>query len=316
MSRNILIVSTDRATSHVLYELLRHNWDPLTFEKFHLALDAIYSEIPSLLIVDIASDPETIPLLNMIKDDPLFSGLPVLAILEDPDHIPDWNKVRVDDYIWRKDIEDEIAIKVDLCGSRSKRVVEVNPLTRLPGNISINRQIQKRLDDRKPFALGYADLDHFKPYNDIYGFSRGDDVIRITGRLILNITKNRQPQDSFVGHIGGDDFLYLMDVDLIEPVCAEIISSFKRIIPNFYDAKDRKAGFIRACDRAGLEKTFPFISVSIGVACSDGAHFSHYGEITEVASEMKSFAKKQKGSCYRINQRKYAPSGVRSPRSP
>ncbi|MDD5475700.1 MAG: diguanylate cyclase [Syntrophales bacterium] len=316
MSRSILIVSPDPATSHILTEILRKQWDTLAFKKFHLVLDAIYSEIPSILIVDIAADPEIVPLLNMIKDDPLFSGLPVLAILDDPDHVPDWNKVRVDDYIWRKDIEEEIIIKVNLCGLRSRRIVEVNPLTRLPGNISINRQIQRRLDEGESFALGYADLDYFKPYNDTYGFSRGDDVIRITGRLILNITKNRQPRNSFVGHIGGDDFLCLTDVDVMEPVCEEIIEAFNRIIPTFYDPEHRKAGFIKAYDRAGLEQTFPFISVSIGVVCADGTDFSHYGELTEIASEMKSFAKKHEGSCYRLNRRNYIAPVGKDRRSP
>jgi diguanylate cyclase (GGDEF)-like protein len=92
-------------------------------------------------------------------------------------------------------------------------------LSRLPDNISINRQIQDRLDQRIPFALTYADLDHFKPFNDKYGFSRGDEVIKITGRLMLNIVRNKSIRNACIGHVGGDDFLCIMDPSLIEEAC-------------------------------------------------------------------------------------------------
>lgn len=305
MPRNILIVSPHSVTPDILRENLSQGENLKTFSTFASAYDSIYSEIPALLIVDISADPEIIPLLNMLKDDPLFSGLPVLAILDDPDHLPDWKNIQVDDYIWRKDIKRELSTKVELCNLRSQRIVEVNPLTRLPGNISINRQIQNRLDAGEPFGLAYTDLDCFKPYNDIYGFSRGDDVLRITGRLLLNITKSKQPENSFIGHIGGDDFVCITDIDVIEAVCKEFIEAFNRIIPTFYDQEDRNAGFIKGRDRAGQEQTFPFLSTSIGVVLSDGASFSHYGEITAVAAEVKAFAKRFEGSCYRVNRRDY-----------
>ena len=213
----------------------------------------------------------------------------------------------VEDYIWRKDLENDVCMKVDLCFSRSDRMVEVNPLTRLPGNISINRQKQSRLDKGNPFALAYADLDHFKPFNDKYGFSRGDEVIKITGRLMLNIVRNKSHKSSFVGHIGGDDFVCIMEPALIEETCQEVIDAFDRIVPSFYDSQDRISGFIESYNREGHAKQYPIMGISIGVVCADEGVYSHYGEVTSVASEMKHAAKKKAKSSYIVNRRGHTP---------
>jgi len=186
---------------------------------------------------------------------------------------------------------------------RSERVVEVNPLTRLPGNISIMRTIQALLDQDDMFGVGYADLDNFKPFNDHYGFSRGDEVIKMTGRLILNTVKTKQAKGSFVGHIGGDDFIFVMDADLIDDTASEIVTTFDRIISTFYDASDRETCSILSTDRQGHRRSFPIMTLSIGVATNKNRTFSHYGEITEAVSEMKIHAKRSKGSCYRSDKR-------------
>jgi diguanylate cyclase (GGDEF)-like protein len=183
-------------------------------------------------------------------------------------------------------------------------MIEVNPLTGLPGNIQITKQIQKRLDAGERFGLAYSDLDHFKPYNDRYGFSRGDEVLKMLGRLILNTVKERQPGGSFVGHIGGDDLVFIMDCDSIEDTSVQIIGYFDQIIPTFYDIEDRTKGFIESVDREGLKKTFPLISLSIGMACNRNKQFEHYGQMAEVASDMKKYAKTVRGSCVKMDKRR------------
>jgi len=135
------------------------------------------------------------------------------------------------------------------------------------------------------------------------GFTRGDEVIKAAGRLILNIVKNRQPVGGFIGHIGGDDFIYIMDLSLVEEASAEIILAFDGIVPTFYDPDDRERGHIQTTDRQGNESRFPFVSLSIGIAHNRHNSFSHYGEFTEIASEMKKHAKYHSGSCYKIDKR-------------
>ncbi|MBN2514772.1 MAG: diguanylate cyclase [Deltaproteobacteria bacterium] len=302
--KTIVVVSQDVVLINFLDTLLKNKYKTILFSNIQSALDFIYNSLPDLLILDInPNDSFTISIVNNLKEDPISNQLPVMTILSDDTAIPGWKSLFVEDYIRRTDLENELLTRIDLCITRSERVVEINPLTRLPGNISINRQLQNRLDRNESFALAYGDLDYFKPFNDKYGFSRGDEVIKITGRLILNIVKNRQPRNSFVGHIGGDDFIYLAETENMEEASQEIIDAFDRIIPTFYDPSDREMGFITSIDRQGVERTFDIMTISIGITDTKARSFSHYGEITERASEMKKFAKQFKGSCFKTDKR-------------
>jgi diguanylate cyclase (GGDEF)-like protein len=305
--KTIVVISQDVALSSVIEQILNKSYRVLSFRRIHSAIDYIYNSIPDLVIMDInEQDHFTISLLNNLKADPIFHQLPVLIVLDETQSAPQWDVLFVEDYIKKSDFEKEGLSRVDLCIVRSERISEVNPLTKLPGNISINRQIQARIDGGEVFALAYADLDHFKPFNDYYGFTRGDEVIRIAGRLILNIVKNVQSQGSFIGHIGGDDFLFIMNIGLVEDAAKEIIDSFDRIIPTLYEAKDRERGYIETQDRQNSLRQFPFVALSIGITSNEQKPFTHYGEITQVASEMKGQAKHVPGSCYKTDRRRPA----------
>lgn len=299
----ILIVTPDPSTAMIIQNALAGMGNIVHFQHLQQAFDQIYENVPDLLIYDLRDHQESPNLLNTLKEDPFFAHLPVLIIIGPDQAFPDWRTLPVEDFIRHEEIEKDIRIKTELCIVRSQRIVEVNPLTRLPGNISINRQIQGRIDKGIPFALAYADLDYFKPFNDKYGFSRGDDVLKIMGRLLFIIVTNKSLKDVFVGHIGGDDFICIMEPQLIEETCKELIDSFDRIVPSFYDAADREAGYIQSLSREGKAQKFPIMTISIGVAIAQPGVFSHYGEVTSLASEMKSYAKKQTTSSYQINRR-------------
>ncbi|MCX5828545.1 MAG: diguanylate cyclase [Deltaproteobacteria bacterium] len=300
----IVILSQDPVVFTLLERFLKPAHHLIVFSAMPAALDYIYTTIPELIILDIRSTKSScVSLLNQLKEDPIFSQLPVLAIFDDPSQFELLNTILVEDYVYRNMLEQEIIARVNLCISRAMRIVELNPLTRLPGNNSINRQIQERLDRKEPFALAYADLDYFKPYNDKYGFSRGDEVIKFTGRLILNLVNEKQTKDNFVGHIGGDDYIFIMAPQLIVETSEQIIRAFDQIIPTFYDEEDRQKGIIFSKDRQGQERSFPIIGISIGITDNQIRTFAHYGEMTGVASAMKSLSKQDEGSIYRIDQR-------------
>lgn len=276
----------------------------VAFDTIQSALDYIYNSIPNLVVIDMLSaDLLSVRLLNTLKSDPIFSQLPVLAVIEDDSGILNWDDIIVEDFIRRSDLLNDLKMRLNLCLTRSERIVEINPLTRLPGNISINKQIQERIDRGIEFALAYADLDNFKPFNDKYGFSRGDDVIKMSARIILNIVKNGQGVGSFVGHIGGDDFVFIVDRAKVEVISQEIIDSFDRIISTFYDPDDRRKGHIESVDRQGTKRTFAIMSISIGVVSARPRQFTHYGQITQTAADMKKQAKRHHSSCYRVDKR-------------
>jgi diguanylate cyclase (GGDEF)-like protein len=299
-----VLISRDTALIAITEKLLEGSCRIISFSNIGSGLDYIYSLIPDILIIDFnVKDTGAVTILNTLKNDPIFTHLPVLAVIDESTPPPRWESVFIEDYVWRSQVDRDLPARTRLCILRTERVVEVNPLTRLPGNTSINRTIQQFIDKGVIFGVGYGDLDNFKPFNDHYGFTRGDEVIKMTGRLILNVVKNRQPTGSFVGHIGGDDFIFVMDADLMDATAAEMVSAFDRIISTFYDDAEKEAGGIVAADRQGNPRSFPLISLSIGITSNRNRPFSHFGEVTEAVSEMKHFAKRTKGSCYRADKR-------------
>jgi len=302
--KTIVVVCKDIALRSLIDHDLKDLYLVVSFNSMPSALDYIYNSIPHLIVMSIErDDPVGITVLNDLKSDPMFHQLPVLAVVPDKFAIDDWKNLLVEDYVRRRDMEADFVARVQLTIVRSERIVEINPLTRLPGNISINHEIQERIDNRKEFAFGYADLDYFKPFNDRYGFSRGDEVIKMTGRIVLGVIKSKQPQGSFVGHVGGDDFVFIIDTALAREAAMDIIKAFDSLIPAMYDPSDVQQGFIKSFDRKGNASQFPVMGISIGVVETRGRAFNHYGEITEIAAELKKYAKQFPGSSYKTDHR-------------
>lgn len=302
--KTIITVSRDAVLTGMTDRMLSPHFQTLLFSQIVSAVDYIYNSTPDLVIVEIApGDDSLVETLSSLKEDPLFKQIPVLAVMDDPASAICWEALPIEDYLLRQDVERDLLSRVRLSLIRSERAVEINPLTRLPGNISINRQIEERMGRGESFAFAYADLDSFKPFNDKYGFGRGDEVIKIAARLILCSVMNWQPRGSFVGHVGGDDFVFILSEAFMEEACKNIIHAFDRIIPTLYDPADRKRGGIDSMDRQGTVRFYPFIGISIGVTGTCFRSFAHFGALIEAASEMKNFVKKIAGSSYRMDKR-------------
>lgn len=302
--RTIAAITKDAALAGIIDKILMNSYGVICFSNMQSSLDYIYNSTPDMMIIDmVVYNSTTSNILHEMKTDPIFGQMPTIAVFDDNFPIPERDYLIIDDYLRMAYLEAELLARVNLCIHRAERMAEVNPLTRLPGNIAIIKQIQRKLDSGEKFALAHADLDHFKPYNDKYGFSRGDEVLKMLGRLILNTVRAKQPQGSFIGHIGGDDFVFITDIKNAEDVSMEIIDNFNKIVPAFYDSEDRANGYIESIDREGVKKSFPLIGISIGVTYNSGRSFYHYGEIIKVASEMKQYAKTLGGSCFKIDKR-------------
>lgn len=303
--KTFVIVINDVALSTTVNNKLGEIYNINNFSKLGNALDYIYNSLPDLIITEIALEGNDIAnVIRELKNDPIFAQIPVITIVDDDYCFSDDNWMIIDDYIRKHNIDKEIINIVKLCLSRAERVVETNPLTRLPGNITIEKKIQDMIERGEKFAIAYTDLDYFKPYNDKYGFSRGDEVLRMLGRLVLNFVRQWQPYGSFVGHIGGDDFVFIVSIDIVEKLAQEIIDTFSKIVLTFYDDEDKARRCIDSLDREGLKKKFPIMGLSIGIAHNQFKNFTHYGEVAELASEMKKYAKLSGGNCYKIDMRK------------
>lgn len=197
----------------------------------------------------------------------------------------------------------EVVVRLDALLHRSDRDVSVHPSTRLPGAVEIEAEISRRLQAGELFAVCYADLDHFKEFNDRYSYYDGDRVIRILAKILHDVAKGLCGEAGFVGHIGGDDFIFIIPVGQVNDVCAEIIAIFDALVPYQYSEQDRRAGYFFGKDRRGQLHRVPLMTVSIGVVTNERRHFTHAAQVSELATEMKSYAKTLPGSVYTIDRR-------------
>jgi diguanylate cyclase (GGDEF)-like protein len=208
-----------------------------------------------------------------------------------------------DDYIIKPFDNEELLARVRGVLRRAAYMRAVSPLTGLPGNVRIEDEIQARVNSQEPFALMYLDLDNFKAYSDRYGFVRGDETLRTTGRLIRDAAKAVGGPTTFVGHIGGDDFVVVTSPDLAVAVAEEVIRRFDEVAPSLYEEQDAARGYVEAEDRRGILQRFPLLSISIGIATTAVRSFGHRAEAVEVATELKNFAKRTPGSSYAVDRR-------------
>ncbi|MDQ2668480.1 MAG: diguanylate cyclase [Gemmatimonadota bacterium] len=205
----------------------------------------------------------------------------------------------------------ESLIRLDALLRRSDRDLVVHPSTRLPGAVEIEAVVGARITSGAGFAMCYADLDHFKEFNDRYSYYDGDRVIRILAKILHDVVKGICGEEGFVGHIGGDDFIYVIPSVDIATVCEEIVFIFDQLIPLQYSEQDRRAGYFFGKDRRGQLHRVPLMTVSIGVVTNERRHFTHAAQVSELATEMKSYAKTLDGSVYSVDRRTDSqPAGV------
>ena len=204
---------------------------------------------------------------------------------------------------------DEARVRMAVLLRRSDRDVYVHPSTRLPGTIEIEAEITRRMRASTPFAVCYADLDHFKEYNDRYSYYDGDRVIRMLARILHDVVKGICGEDGFVGHIGGDDFIFIVPAATVNETCSEIVFIFDTLVPYQYSEQDRRAGYFFGKDRRGQLHRVPLMTVSIGVVSNERRHFATAAQVSELATEMKSYAKTLTGSVYTIDRRQAPPAG-------
>jgi diguanylate cyclase (GGDEF)-like protein len=178
--------------------------------------------------------------------------------------------------------------------------LDASPLTRLPGNIAIERSLNRRLREHETFVMCYMDLDNFKSYNDRYGYIKASELLKETARLIYEAVIRLDDPEAFVGHIGGDDFVAIVSADKAEAACREIISDFDTMIPAYYSDEDRSAGAINGIDRYGVPRIFPFVSISIAALDCHPGDYATAAEIATAAAHLKDHVKEASGSNYII----------------
>ncbi|MCG8672039.1 MAG: GGDEF domain-containing protein [Pseudomonadales bacterium] len=176
-----------------------------------------------------------------------------------------------------------------------------NPLTQLPGNVPIYEQIDELLEKRKSFWVAYLDLNHFKPYNDVYGYSHGDEVIQSVAQIASSQVR---VDHDFVGHIGGDDFVIIFTEETWQTTCDNILTLFAEEVSHFYNLKDLKNGGIWSEDRNGKSSFFSLLTLAIGVIHPDPDRCRSHHDVAELASDAKHQAKLSAGNSLFFSRRR------------
>jgi GGDEF domain-containing protein len=261
---------------------------------------------PCLLFID--ADRMGRPALDLVrrlKSDPFTAIIPALvfAASHDAERIQGWFAAGADEILTGVFPPAEQLARLDGLLVRTQRDVSVHPSTRMPGTTEIEREIRRRLEGTQEFAVCYADLDHFKEYNDRYSYYDGDRVIYILSRILHDVVKGLLGSKGFVGHIGGDDFIFIIAASEISLVCGEILTVFDSLVPFQYNEQDRRAGYFFGKDRRGQLHRVPLMTLSVGIVTNRHRTFAHPAEVSELATEMKSYAKTLPGSVYVVDRR-------------
>jgi GGDEF domain-containing protein/CHASE3 domain sensor protein len=184
--------------------------------------------------------------------------------------------------------------------------LDANPLTRLPGNLAIEKALLTRLQEGVPFAFCLVDLDNFKAFGDRYGYIRGSEVLKKVAAILTDCVKTLGSGPDFLGHIGGDDFVIITEPLRMEKLCEKVIHDFDETIPAFYDEEDRRRGYIISRDRKDIEQQFPFMTVSIAVVTNQKRAITSPMQVAEIAAQLKQYAKTFPRSVYVVDQRRNA----------
>lgn len=269
-------------------------------------IDIAIKNIPSLIMInEEGTKKDILEICSQIRDDEDNSITPMIVFGKerDKEHRLSILKLNVAYYIVKPVDQDYIYYTIKNLVRLMYLNRRVSPLTGLPGNVQIQTELKKRLLKKEKFAVMYLDLDNFKAYNDLYGFTKGDEIIKFTAKTISKNIHNSDSESSFVGHIGGDDFIALVADTDYEQICKDIIKEFDENVLTYFTEEDAKRGYVEVANRRGIMEQFPITSISIGVVDVDETRFKNTLEIGEIGAQVKHLAKAIIGSNYVIDRR-------------
>ena len=307
MVQEIYIIDDDESSTIVFRELFKNDKEYKFISVTSDRIDIALKNIPSIIIInEDAIDVNVLDLCKKIRNDDDNSITPIIVVSSnsDKEHRIQILKESVE-YFIKKPVNAQYLYYTIKNLSRLLTINRrISPLTGLPGNVQIHAELKKRISNREEFSVLYLDLDNFKAYNDVYGFLKGDQIIKFTADTIMNCVHKEVPEGAFIGHIGGDDFVAILPILNCDNICESIISHFDNQVVKFFTDEDVEKGYIEVSNRKGVIEQFPLTSISIGVVEATKDRFSNMLEIGEVGAQVKHLAKSIMGSSYSIDRRK------------
>ena len=307
MAQDIYVIDDDESSIPIFKELFRNDKEFKFIGVKTEQIDITLKNIPFLIIINEDSiDRDITGLCKQIRTDEDNQITPIIVVSSNTDK---YHKLEVleqsVEYYIKKPVDTEyLYYTIKNLDRLLKMNRRISPLTGLPGNVQIHAELKKRITNKEEFSVLYLDLDNFKAYNDVYGFLKGDEIIKFTADTIMTSIHSLIPNNSFIGHIGGDDFIAIVPTLNCEDVCKDIIANFDANVVRFFTEDDVEKGYIEVANRKGVIEQFPLTSISIGVVEADVGRFANILEIGEVGAQVKHMAKSVMGSSYAIDRRK------------
>jgi len=308
--KRLLIISSDKN----LREVLNFCFDGWGYEVFLQDKDTLIHDIspikkisPDVIVVDVHSASKAhLQICRLLKDDFQTAFIPVITLINKRQLRAQLLNLKqgVDDYLIKPPDPLDLRIRIEIAMRRSQYSFYATPLTGLPGGRIIEEVITERLKKEASFSFGYVDIDNFKYFNDVYGYLKGDRVIMQTAYMLYTAIKRFGNAGDFIGHIGGDDLVFITSLEKYKGVCQYFILMFDRVIPFHYSLEDRKQGFIVARDRTHKIKKMPLMSVSVAIVNrKNAAEFKNIIELNERMVEIKQYLKGIVGSKFMADRR-------------
>lgn len=301
---NILVVEDERSIARLLKETLEiEGYQTVTVLNGEDAIQFALRETPQLIILDVMlPGMGGYEVLQRLREHPKSMHIPIIVLsaystISDKVHA---FELGVDGYITKPFNNEELLACVRRQLSRIQET-SLSPLTRLPGGVQLERALSYKLNSFEPWSVLYLDLDNFKPFNDVYGFLAGNNVILLLGQICQRVVQEYGNPDDFVGHVGGDDFVIVTSPDRTKTLCRHILDRYKRESVTFYRKEDLERGSICGVDRRGCPYEFPLVSVSIGVVTNPPRSTCSIEDIGTLAAEAKRRAKLAIDNVYYIS---------------
>ena len=306
MVQEIYIIDDDESSLPIFKELFKADQEFKFIGVKTEQIDIALKNIPFLIIInEDAIDRNVVELCKKIRTDEDNKITPIIVVSSNADrnHRLEVLKESVEYYIKKPVDTDYLYYTVKNLNRLLNINRRISALTGLPGNVQIHAELKKRIAKKEEFSVLYLDLDNFKAYNDVYGFLKGDEIIEFTAQTILRCIHQLFLDDSFVGHIGGDDFIAIVPSIEVDEICQSIIATFDKDVVRFFNEEDLERGYIEVANRKGIMEQFALTSISIGVVIAEKGRFSNILEIGEVGAQVKHMAKSIMGSSYAIDRR-------------
>jgi diguanylate cyclase (GGDEF)-like protein len=304
----VLVVDDEEPIRKIIaFQLEKAGYDVYACADGEEALRMVDGREPDLILLDVMMpNMDGYEVCKRLKSNYQTSHIPIIMVTAKAELE---NRLQgfedgANDYITKPFAITELLVRVKNVLQWSQLQRQANPLTGLPGNISIEREIERRFQSNGDFSFMYADIDNFKAFNDYYGYSRGDDAIKITAEILVDAVKTKGNPDDFVGHIGGDDFVVITSPDTSDLVAREITTTFDKTITRLFDQKDIERGYVEVINRKGMVDRFPLLTMTVAVVSSENGSIAHMARLSDIASELKRYGKTLEGSVVVRERRK------------